>query len=351
MLPVVANPYQQLLTRALADLGVQVVHLARLPRADWLRGNAGAVQVLHVHWLHQLYMARFATPVQVIRFISWLELARRLGYRLVWTAHNLLPHRRPLPPLHRAIRHWVVRRVDRIITHCRFASEELQRLYPSAAPVSVIPHGSFAGVYSGQVTKEAARRELGLGSGDLVYLFLGNIARYKGLDRLVTAFRRMEGDRIRLVIAGRDRDHRLVRRLRAAATADRRILLNAETIPDERMQVWLAVADVMVAPFVEILSSGSVIAGMSYGLPVIAPALGCLPELVTDQAGSLYDPRDSDGLGRALESARGWDVVGMGAAARAITDRLRWDEIAERTLAVYSSCGAGPRLRSTGRLR
>jgi glycosyltransferase involved in cell wall biosynthesis len=283
-------------------------------------------------------MARLRTPLQVAAFLRWLGLAARLGYSLVWTVHNILPHRRPLPPLHYWIRGVVSSRVDAVITHCRSAREELLRSFPTAAPIHVIPHGSYVGVYPFDTNREAARAELGVDPAAFVYLALGNIARYKGLDRLVDEFVRRDRADEWLVIAGRDRDHGVVRRLTAAAANRDRIVIHPTFIAEERVQVYLAAADVMVCPFKEILGSGSVILGMSYGLPMIAPAMGCLPELVTPEAGSLYDPSEPGSLGVALDSARDWDLAKMGAASRSIADGLRWEGIAAKTLEVYRWC-------------
>ena len=336
--PVYANPYQHLLTTALVRLGVEVEHHRRLPSGSWLRSKAQHIRVLHLHWLYGLYMARLRTPIQVAIFLRWLGRTRGLGYRLVWTVHNILPHRQPLPALHRWIRRVVVSRADAVITHCHSARDELLRLFPTKAPVHVIPHGNYVGVYPFDMTRDSARSEIGIESDAFVYLALGNMARYKGLDRLVDEFSRRSRTDERLVIAGRDRDNRLVRQLLDAAASQDRITVRPGFIPDDHMQVYLAAADVLVCPFSEILGSGSLILGMSYGLPVIAPAVGCLPELVTPEAGSLYDPGDPQALGRALDSARSWELVKMGSAARSISNELRWERIADQTLDVYKYC-------------
>ncbi len=98
LLPVYRNPYQHLLTAALARHDVQVLHLKTMPSAAWLRREQGRVQVLHLHWLYGLYMNRYRTPLTWPRFLARFALARRLGYRIVWTAHNILPHRMLFPP-------------------------------------------------------------------------------------------------------------------------------------------------------------------------------------------------------------------------------------------------------------
>jgi glycosyltransferase involved in cell wall biosynthesis len=103
------------------------------------------------------------------------------------------------------------------------------------------------------------------------------------------------------------------------------------------MQDFLLSADVMVAPFSQVLTSSSVIVGLSYGLPVIVPNLGCLPELVTPEAGIVYKADDSPALPEALRLIKTRDLPAMGKAARRISEDLDWSAIARRTVAVYRS--------------
>ena len=337
-LPVYANPYQRLLAEALGGEGVTVEFLNDLPSSGWLRANAGDVAILHYHWLYGLYMARAATPLQVWRFVARLQLAGRLGYRIVWTAHNVLPHRAPFPPLHVAMRRLMMRRAGAVITHCEAGRRELLTRFPRRDPVEVIPLGHYRDVYPLIPLPAAARRRLNLPSSSYIYLALGNIAAYKGLDRLVETFSRIATAEDMLIIAGRNRDSGLVARLNQAAAGDARIRVHAEEIAEEDMAAYLAAADVVTAPFEAILTSSSVMTALSLGRPVIVPALGCLPELVTPEAGIVYAPADPDALGRAMGAIKGRDQAAMSAAARRITDGLGWDDIARRTAEVYRSC-------------
>jgi glycosyltransferase involved in cell wall biosynthesis len=340
-LPAYPNPYQRLLAEGLAGHGVSVAMLDGLPSAAWLRARQADVDVLHYHWLYGLYMARYDTPRRVAAFLSRFRLARALGYRVVWTAHNILPHRSPLRPLHMAVRRLMMRHADAVIAHCAAGRRELLARFPRVGPIDIIPIGSYAGVYPVTLTRAEARAAWGLDEGRFVYLFLGNIAAYKGLERFVTVFRRRAGAGDVALIAGRNRDAPLVRRLERAAVGDDRIRLHAGFIPDDEMQRFLLAADVMVAPFEQVLTSSSVMVGLSHGLPVVAPALGCLPELIPPDAGLLYPADDPDGLGDALAAIKARDRQTMGAAARRAADGLRWDDIGRQTADVYHACVAG----------
>lgn len=337
-LPVYPNPYQRLLRDALAAEGVAVDFLESLPDSKWLRDNRDRVQILHYHWLSGLYMNRFLTPLQVIKFREHFRLARDLDYRIVWTAHNILPHRTFLAPLDKAIRRLMMTSADAVITHCEHGRRELLARFPRQRPISVIPLGHYRDAYPVTMSRDDARRRLGFHLDQFVYLALGNIAAYKGLSDLVRAFKQVAGMNDLLLIAGRNRDRDVVSHLVKAAQTDDRIHFQPRFIPDEEMQVYLLAADVMVAPFKRVLTSSSVMTGLSFDLPQIVPALGCLSELVTPDAGIVYDPWDENGLTRALIDIRDRDRRQMRGAARRITDGLGWADIGRQTADVYRSC-------------
>jgi glycosyltransferase involved in cell wall biosynthesis len=337
-LPVYPNPYQRLLRDALRPQGVSVELLEGLPSTGWLRARRGEIDILHYHWLYGLYMARLRTPLQVAGFVSRFRLAQRLGYRVVWTAHNVMPHRAALWPLHVVIRRLMMREADAVIVHCEAGRRELLDRFSRRGPIHVVPHGHYKDVYPLTRTREDARAALGIDPSRFVYLALGNIAPYKGLERFVEAFRRVAGDGDVALIAGRNRDAALVRRLERAAAADPRVRLRASFVPDDKMQLYLLSADVLVAPFERILTSGSVIAGLSCGLPVIATNLGCLPELVNRGAGLIYEAGKPDAFDQALIDIKQRDWAAMSAAAQAIADGLGWDEISLLTASIYEAC-------------
>ena len=99
-------------------------------------------------------------------------------------------------------------------------------------------------------------------------------------------------------------------------------------IPDEEVQVFFNAADVVILPYRAVLTSGSAILAISFGKPVIAPALGLITDLIRDgEEGLLYDPDEPGGLLRAMRRFLDLDArarTRMGAAARATAARLSW---------------------------
>ena len=119
-------------------------------------------------------------------------------------------------------------------------------------------------------------------------------------------------------------------------------------------------------PFRDILTSGSAILALSHGRPVIAPAIGCLPETLPADAAILYDPDAPEALGAALaggsvptwrpwarERARYADDARLG-RHRGETARLYRGRLRRRwalSLTLRSTLGGALSGSSAGRLR
>jgi glycosyltransferase involved in cell wall biosynthesis len=227
---------------------------------------------------------------------------------------------------------------DAVIVHCESGRRDLLERFPRGGRTYTIPIGSYSGVYPRTTTRDAARTRFGYGPEHFVFLVLGNIAPYKGLERFLSAFRDGADETDRALIAGNVLDPALAERLRVASARDPRVRLDARFIPDDEMQGYLLAADAYVAPFEEVLTSSSVILGLSWGLPVVAPALGCLPELVPTDAGILYVPGDPNGLSSSLHEIKRRSPEALRAAAFRVSESLDWTVIGRQTADVYRSC-------------
>ena len=125
-LPTYQNPYQQLLANAMNPYGISVESLTSIPSISWLFQNRYSTQILHLHWLSGLYMHRYLTPFRLVNFIAHITIAKYLGYKIIWTAHNLLPHKRRFLVMHRFVRRFIMQTADAVITHCQFGNEILK---------------------------------------------------------------------------------------------------------------------------------------------------------------------------------------------------------------------------------
>lgn len=336
------NPYQDQLAAGLAVHGVQV-RMARgfrqpLPLLQAAMLGRPRPDVLHLHWTHPyLYWSRNRGFSNLLarRLIAQLRLLRRSGMRIVWTLHNIGAHDRDDPRELRVARH-IAGLADTLIAHCQAARyeaiEALQLPAERRDRLVVVPHGHYVDAYPSEMSREEARRSFGFGSAEKVYLMFGRLRRYKGSDELLEAFQKLDDPNARLLLAGRPYTPEVRAELEAMAARDPRVIARLEFIPDAEIQRYMRAADVAVLPFRDVLTSGSVVLAMSFGLPVIGPSLGCLPETLGPDGRLLYDPAAPDGLEGSLRVALTADLAQIGASNRAQMDGLDWPTVARRTI-------------------
>jgi glycosyltransferase involved in cell wall biosynthesis len=337
-----SNPYQELLLRALAELGVEArgVPFAELNGFFPLRRHgAGRAQVTHLHWVHGFYQSPglIRSAGRALFFLLELLSLRLGGARLVWTVHDRGTHDALHPRLDRFLCRCLVRLCHDLTVHCQAARDWVVEEWGApASRVRVIPHGSFLGYYPDQVGREAARQALGLDRDARVILAFGSIRADKGLLDLLAAFRRLPDPGLRLLIAGWVADPAAAAELREAAQPEPRAVLHLERVPAERVQYYFRAADLAVAPYREILTSGAVVLAQAFALPMLAPAVGCLPEQV-GTGGIVYDPASPRALADALVRALAADLAPLAAAsrARAEAEDASWQRVAKMLLAVY----------------
>lgn len=337
-----ANPYWSILKGSLAELQVQSIDTdMAIWGKRWLIQNRNRADVLHFHYIQQFY-AYEGTRARlrwVLRFAANLFLARILGYRTVFTLHNATPTYPLQPEWVDNLGQWfAVNLTDSVIVHCEAARQLLKKRFGRCKHVYTVPHPNFISQYPNTIPRSTARTVLALKPESLVFAFIGGIRPNKGIETLIAVFKQFAGADFNLLIAGKPwPPETYIQVLEQSAIEDPRILLRQRYIPDEELQVYFNAADVIVLPFARILTSGSAILAMSFGRPIVVPARGCLPELISENEGTLYDPALSDGLLVALKQcvAKRSELEQMGKRAQQSVARLTGELMAEQTLRAY----------------
>src|SRR4051794_15775542 len=182
--PLRTNPYQALLHDSLRAHGYALVPGAGLKLGSLVR-HLRHVEVLHLHWPESYWRhpTRALSWVKVGLLAARLAAARVLGYRIVWTAHQVLPHETEDPRVDRAGARVLAEAAHAIVVHDAATAAGLERILgPRAArKAAVVPHGSFAGAYPRGRPRAEVRAELGLGERTFVFLVFGHVRAYKDL--------------------------------------------------------------------------------------------------------------------------------------------------------------------------
>jgi glycosyltransferase involved in cell wall biosynthesis len=267
-------------------------------------------------------------------------MARLAGIRVVWSVHELAMKLSEHPVRDRIATQMVAFLAHDIIIHCEAARPLLSAVAGARAgrKAAVVLHGHFIDTYTNDVTRDVARRKLGLGDDELVVLALGDIRRYKGIYPLIQTFMRLETEGARLIVAGEFLHRPTYERIaRLIETPDPRVMIIPERVPDDDVQVYMNAADVAVVPYLDILTSSAIILAMTFGRAIIAPRIGCIVDNIDERGAFLYDVDDPEGLAGALRKAieRRTALQAMGEHNRATVAQWKWEDVAAATLAVY----------------
>jgi len=353
------NAYMTLLADALREAGVDV-RTPPLPlffpltRAVLANRDADAMQL---DWIYDYYVTTgtgvgpanaVVSFLRAAAFLVDLALVSLLGVGVVRTVHNERHHEGLYPRTERVVNECVFAVADAVTVKCGAAADAVAAAYrvPEADEMEVVPDGSFVAAYENDVSRGAARRDLGIDDDAFVVLFFGLIREYKGVPDLVEAFAALDAPDAELWLVGNPHDDRTEAQVAALARSDPRIETRLEFVPDERIQYFLNAADVLALPYRRILNSGTAHLGLSYGRPVVAPAIGCLPETVPPENELLYDPSDADGLAAALR--RAYDHPDLGSIGRANHRHARsqrWARAATALTDIYRDAADGRRRR------
>ena len=326
------NPYQRLQMEGLRRAGATVVHGVRgIVFAATRTQLRHRPDVLHFDWNYAYFLrrSRLLTRLWTVLYRLDIRLARMLGARLVWTLHNVRTHE----PIHLDIQQHTQRWFSRQVEWIRvFDPVTIQRavVYLDIDPdrFRVVPLGSFIGEYPDRVSREEARRHLGVPPDAFTMVNFGEMRPYKGLPTLIEFVRRTTDPLIRAIIAGRPSIPDVPAQLRELAGDDPRIILRPEFIPPDEVGMYLRAGDVIVLPFEAIDNSASAILAMSFGLAVIAPKLGALPGILREQPQLLYEPghlEDAVARARALGAAA---LSELGRRNLELIRGYRWEALA-----------------------
>ena len=262
-------------------------------------------------WLTTFWRIRRYRPDEVI--LQWwttfwapawfvLGLLNRLFLRkpLIYICHNVLPHEVQWwdPLLTRAVLRWGTR----FIVQSTEEERRLLSLLPTvqATVVSMPVFDMFA---SERISKEEARRRLGLPLDVPVLLFFGIVREYKGLKDLLAALPEVQArlGKVILVVAGEfwESKHPYLEMIERLGIGDS-VVIEDRYILNEEVPLYFSAADVLVAPYRRVTGSAVVQMAQGFGVPVVTTRITREGKVANNEMGLLVPPGDVRSLATAI---------------------------------------------------
>ena len=229
---------------------------------------------------------------------------------------------------------WAARRASGIVTVSNALSTRLCELGVPADKISVVRNGVDLARFT-PVDRAQARHHLELPDGPLV-MSIGNLVPEKGHDLVIDAIGRLPQVRGLVVGAGPERA-RLEQRIAAHGLGSRVRILPEQ--PQSELKWLYAACDAVVLASTREGTPNVLLEAMACGTPVVAVAVGGVPEIVTEpSAGRVVATRSADALAAAIGGLL--EVPPDAASTRAYAERFDWNACARAHLAVLAKAAA-----------
>jgi starch synthase len=376
-----AGVHVEYLVRALARHVTVDVHCFGKPRAlpevkgayeAWAELDGGEPELAALRTLSvDLLAARHVRGADLVHTHTWYanfagHLAK-LAYGIphVMTSHSL----EPLRPwkveqlgggyaISSFCERTAIEAVDAVIAVSEAMKADILRAYPSVATdrVHVIHNGIEPDEYQPDAGTDVLARH-GIDPGRPYAVFVGRVTRQKGIVHLLRAFRYVEPGLDLVLCAGGADTPEIGAEFRTLCAEIQRergglTLVEGMLSRTDVVQI-LSHARVFVCPSVYEPFGIVNLEAMACGVPVVASAVGGIPEIIVEgETGHLVrfdgdgtpknEPRDPEAFARELArllNELGTDPVRarrLGEAGRArVVERFSWNAIAERTAALY----------------
>ena len=302
------------------------------------------IDILH---LHALPPVRYSPRDLARLWLNFrrLQVLRRIGIRIVLTVHDLAAHETASYSGDLYYGHVISRLADALIVHSESSRAILRRAWnlPDTSRIHVIPHPNFIDYYENRLGRDESRALFSFHDDEVVFLFLGLLRPYKGIDDLVAAFRSIRNRKVRLIIAGEPLTSGNGRRIAQSIRGDNRIRLFPGFVARDDVQIFMNASDAVVFPYRRVFTSGAALLAMSFGKACVATNVGPLCEVLGVNGGLFCAPHDPDSLKGALIKATCFNsaLAGIGEHNLARAKEWSWNNMAGRTASLYHELMGG----------
>lgn len=211
-----------------------------------------------------------------------------------------------LPFIARLLR-YTLQHVNGIISVSEALKKRIVDLGISEDKIAVIPNGVDPKKFH-PIAKSLAREQLGLPKRGTLLLSVGGLNSVKGFDHLIRAMKTLVGEfrqsNIRLVIVGEGGLRKELLRMISGWSLDQHIRL-VGAVPHAQLGLWYSAADLFCLASRSEGWPNVVVESLACGTPVVATAVGGIPEIIRSEAlGCLVD-RDDRQIAEKIREALG----------------------------------------------
>ena len=233
------------------------------------------------------------------QFLSILSLVKhRSNAKILFVCHNVVAHESRF--FDRLLTRMVLKKGDFFIVHSKADEHNLRAMLPKAI-IRRQFHPTYDVFSQAEELPEDCCRMTGLQRP--VILFFGFVREYKGLKYLLAAMPEIlaEVPATLLIVGEFWKDKAVYLKIIDDLGIGAYVKIVDAYVPNEDVSKYFNPADLVVQPYVSATGSGVVQMAFGFCKPVVATAVGSLPEMVEDgKTGFVVPPGDAPAIARAV---------------------------------------------------
>lgn len=301
-------------------------------------------QIIHIHWTAGQFRpprpkGALANKFFYLWFKFFLRMVKICRLKLIWTAHNFLPHE-PVFNDDNAARRLLAKYCDAVIALNQENFDAIARAFSpkklvliEAAEPALVPSDS----------RQEVRNSLKVGEDQLNFAALGHVRPYKGADIFLESLIQMQSKSF-FVVAGAPGSEEFAAKIQGLANrvieSGKQLNLQLDFLSDAQLGNLMLATDFLVCPFRQISNSGFVNQAMEMGVPMLLPDLPSL-NWVPRNAAIWFDANNPvPALAQAIERAEQLTTAErdeMKAAGTNFMKNRNWSSYVAAHISLYKS--------------
>ena len=244
----------------------------------------------------EIIVVKFWMPFMGPCFGTILRIAKSNKYtKIICIADNIIPHEKRIGDT--VLTKYFLKPVDAVITMSDKVLKDL-KLFTNKLSIK-IAHPLYDN-FGEKISKQEARKHLGLNAVEPIILFFGFIRKYKGLDLLLEAMAELKANNnstfniqhLKLLVAGEFYDDKKIYDdLIESLGIKESLILKTDFIPDSEVRYYLCACDFVIQPYKNATQSGVTPLAYHYEKPMLVTNVGGLPDLVpNEKVGLVAEP-------------------------------------------------------------
>lgn len=324
------NKYNELFSNSVEAQGFKVKNFNK---TDFF--SVKKDDIIHIHWLHPYYQSKYRLIFLMKSLLLLLALLymKNKKIKLVWTFHNLYPHNKKYQKLEK----WIRKRVLNFCSIITVAGESIKESLSTEFgikrdKINILHHGHYKGVYP--ENKVNYRSIYGIEDNKFVFLFVGAIKPYKGVEVLLSEFSKINNEHVHLIIAGKEYDG--MSSVLEKYKKIKNITFDLRFIPDDELADIILSSNTIVLPYKNITTSGTAILSASLKRKIICPDTPFMKEYFNNDIAYMYDTSEKHGLLKRMNLAiNNKNKVSENVFATFL-EKLDWGKIGKELNCLYS---------------